>query len=308
MDTIVLKLNSEQAWNVDFLAEIPARLSNISQHDYGNGLVIAGKLGNMRVVVRETGIKIENSLAKYLLGNNIERMRLSDNKRAIEKLSDELNLPLHNGLITRFDYALNIEVREEVESYLPYLGDLGRYQRYESKRGLNYKTAPREIAIYDKIAEMKKRREPIAPYYIGKNMMRIEKRYLLNASKYFNRSEIKASDLYDEAFCLQVMDDWLNDYLRIKKLKNTLIDMRKTTTIKELYSIGVLALVQLQGGELAALSHVQERQRRGELTRKQAYDFKNAIRASSKLELVSKDNELIKELDEKVKEAVNYYR
>ena len=308
MDTVILKLTNEQAGNVDLLAEVPAWLSCISEHKYENGLQVCGKLGHMKVSVTERGVKIENSLSKYYVGSNIHDMRRGDIKKAIEKLSDELHLPMGMSIVKRFDFAKNITLSQEVENYLPYLGEMSRYFRYPSKRGINYRIAQRELAIYDKVAEMKAKREFVPPLYLGRNVMRIEKRYKLSTAKYFNRAEIKACDLYNEAFYMQVLDDWHNDYNRINKLSNTLIDMSTITTTKELKTLGVLALVQIQGGELAALTQLQERQRRGELTKKQAYDLKNAIRASSKLRIASKDNELIKELDEKVKEAVNYYR
>ncbi len=308
MDTITLKLTKEQAGNIDILAEIPANLSHISQHDFGNGLIISGRLNNMKVTASERGVKIENSLTKYYLGDNIQVMRRSDIERAIEKLSDELHLPVKEGIVTRFDFAKNIPLIQDVENYLKYLGDISRYQRYPSKRGLNYKIAGRELAIYDKIAEMKFNREIVPGIYEGKNIMRIEKRYLNKVASYFNMPVITGSDLYNEAFYMQVLDDWHNDYSRIDKLNNTVIDMSTVTTKRQLYNMGVLALVQMQGGEIAAIKQVQERQSKGELTKKQALDLRNAIKASSKERIKAKENELLNELEKKVKEAIIYYR
>ncbi len=308
MDTVTLKLTKEQAGNIDLLAKIPASLSHISQHDFGNGLIVSGKLSNMKVTASERGVKIENSLTKYYLGDNLQVMRRSDIERAIEKISDELHLPVKDAIATRFDFAKNIPLRQGIENYLNYFGEISRYQRYPSKRGINYKIAGRELAIYDKIAELKHNRETVPEIYEGKNIMRIEKRYLNKVASYFNMPVITGSHLFNEAFYIRVLNDWHNDYSRIDKLNNTVIDMSTVTTKRQLYSMGVLALVQMQGGEIAAIKQVQERLSKGELTKKQALDLRNAIKDSSRERLETKDNELLKELESKVKEAIAYYR
>ncbi len=308
MDTITLRLNKEQAGDIDFLAEIPTNLQSISEHKYESGLVIRGRLGNMLVSVTESSVKITNSLIKYYLGNNLQELRRSDIQRAITQLSDELHIPANKAEVLRFDYAKNITLSDEVTSYLSYLGNIGRYVRYQSKRGINYKMAAKEIAIYDKIAELKNKREFIPPLYQGKNIMRIEKRHLVNIKKYFNRSIITASTLYDEAFYLEVLKDWERDYFSIGKLHNSVLDMSGITTKKQLYLLGVRALLEQQGGEAAALLQLKERQKKGELTKKQVTDLKDAYIESNKYSILTKNNELVTELDEKVKEAIKYYR
>lgn len=308
MDTVTLKLTKEQAGNIDLLERIPAMLSNVSQHCYSNGVVIAGELRNMRVTVNENGVKIKNSLTKYFINSNIHNLSRKHTEEAIECLSDELSLPVKEASVIGLDYAKNIFLKQDVTSYLQYLGEISRYNRYQSKRGINYKIAERELAIYDKVAEMKSHREQVPPMFEGRNVMRIEKRYRSKLASYFNMPVVTGADLYEEHFYIGVLKDWLSDYNRIGKLNNTLVDMSGVTTKKELYSMGVLALVQMQGGEQAAIKQVQERQRNGELTKKQALDLRTAIKQSSGLVIASKDNELIRELDEKVKEAVCYYR
>ena len=308
MDTITLRLKKEQAGDIDFLAEIPTTLQSISEHNYGNGLVICGRLSNMRITVTENNVKIENSLCKYYLGNNLQEMRRSDIERAIQKLSDELHLPVGNASVLRFDFAKNISLSAEVSSYLNYLGNIGRYMRYPSKRGINYRIADKEIAIYDKIAQLKHSREFVPPFYQGKNIMRIEKRHLVNTAKHFNRSVITASNLFDEVFYIEAQKDWERDYNSISKLQNSIIDMSGITTKKQLYILGVRALIEQQGGETAALLQIQERQKKGELTKKQALDLRNAYKESNEYSVVTKDNELIAELNQKVKDSLRYYR
>ena len=103
MDTVTLKLTKEQAGSIDLLEQIPARLSNVSEHNYTNGLVIAGELGNMRVTVNENGIKIKNSLTKYFIDSNIHNLNRKHIEEAIQYLSDELCLPVQKATVTGLD-------------------------------------------------------------------------------------------------------------------------------------------------------------------------------------------------------------
>lgn len=47
---------------------------------------------------------------------------------------------------------------------------------------------------------------------------------------------------------------------------------------KELYKMGVLSLVERAGGETEILEQIKERQKLGQLTRKQAHDLRQTIK------------------------------
>ncbi len=308
MDSITLNLNKEDAGNIDLLAEIPLYLTNISEHNYGTGLIVGGRLGNLKVSVNESRVKIENSLTKYYLGNNLQMMRRCDIKSAIQKISDEIHLPVNKASVRSFDFAKNIILEHNVPLYFNYLGNNTKYARYQSKAGLNYKLNGKEVSIYDKIAELKHSREPVPELYNGKNVMRIESRYLQRIAKHFNRSIITASTLHNEAFYMAVNIDWYKDYCRINKLKKFKIDMSMIFTKKQYYETAALTFINEQGGELAALQNINERYKKGELTKKQAHDLRELVKECCKLKLQTCHSVLIIELDKKVKEAVRYYR
>jgi len=97
MDTICIKLKREKVPNIDLLAEVPSYLSDTSQHSFENGMVVAGKLGNLKVIVNERQIKIENSLCKWYLNDNLKVMARSDIKQAFEKMSDLLHLRIFDN-------------------------------------------------------------------------------------------------------------------------------------------------------------------------------------------------------------------
>ena len=49
------------------------------------------------------------------------------------------------------------------------------------------------------------------------------------------------------------------------------------TSKKELYTMGVLSLVEREGGEIEFLKKIKEQQQLGHLTRKQAYNLRQKI-------------------------------
>jgi hypothetical protein len=78
---------------------------------------------------------------------------------------------------------------------------------------------------------------------------------------------------------------------------------------KDLYTMGLLALIESQGGELSVISQIAEAQKTGILSKKQAFDLRRAIADACKVkEGITARNEAIAELDKKVRDAVKYYR
>lgn len=309
MDTISLTLRKEQVPNIDLLAEIPLYLTSISTEGFSYGKsTVNGKLGSFDVTINEDRIKIRNaSLTKFHLGNSLSMISRDGIKQAFEKMSDTLHLPIKKAEVQKFHYPKNIMLNYDVCLYLKHLGNYSHYNRLEQPYGINYKQVNKEFAIYDKIRETKHHREPLPPMYKDRFMMRLESRYGNNLCKQFNLPEITASLLYDESFYMLVNDNWYKDYKNIDKIKNYKIDMEQVTTKEQLKLLGVLSLVQREGGKDQALQNLKERYLTGKLTKKQHYDLKALIEQSSTMKLQTVESDLILELNQKVKEAVKYY-
>lgn len=308
MDTINLILRKEQVPNIDLLAEIPLYLTSITGdgNSYGKPSVY-GKLKNFDVSINPDRVRIGNaSLTKYFLDNSLAMMDRSSIKQALEKMSDTLHLPLDMAEVKSFHYPKNIMLANDVKLYLGYLGDLARFNRLEQPFGINYKRTSKELAIYDKIKEVKHKREPLPAMYKDRYMIRLETRYESELCRQFNKPIITASLLYDEGFYMQLNDNWYRDYKCIDKLKIQKIDMKEVTTRKQMELLGVLSLVQREGGKLQALKNLKERHLKGELTKKQHHDLKKLIEQSSTMKLQTVDSDLILELNQKVREVVKY--
>ena len=310
MDTISIKLGIEHIGNIDLLATIPNYLQDVSEHFYeGGNTAITGRLKNLKVVVTSQAISVKNgSLTKWYLGNNLGILSRGDIERAFNQLSDTLHVPINKADVKHFDFGKNIALAHPVSLYLNYLGSNGKYTRLEQKTALNYKITGRELCIYDKLAEMKSRGDTPPPLYHNSNMFRYEKRYLQGIAKYFNRASVTVATLYDEHFYKGLIEDWHKDYVNIQKQKTLKIDMDMVTTKEQMKMLGVLALVEMQGGKLAAFENIKERQTKKDLSKKQAYDLKELINQSLNLKLQTKQSDLIIELDSKMKEAVKYFR
>ena len=80
-------------------------------------------------------------------------------------------------------------------------------------------------------------------------------------------------------------------------------------TKRDLQTMGVLAMVERVGGEVEMITHINEAQKRGDLTAKQAFDLRQAVKSACKVrDGLTAPTEAITELDKKIAEAIRYYR
>lgn len=145
--------------------------------------------------------------------------------------------------------------------------------------------------------------------YDGRNVLRYEQRYTERIAKQMRRGEVLASMLYDEDFYVDVVNRWRDRYRAIKKINEITLNFQAMKTKQEMYKLGVLSLVEQAGGQLQMLEQIADAQRRGELTKKQAYDLRAAVNAACQTRAaISVPSDVIVELDKKIDEAVKFYR
>ena len=78
-------------------------------------------------------------------------------------------------------------------------------------------------------------------------------------------------------------------------------------TRKDQANQAILFYVTQRGGELVVMNEIKEAYKKGELTKKQAYDLRQQVDEACKCEPFTSSNDAIHELDKKVKEAVRFY-
>lgn len=311
-DTINFRLFQNEAGNVDFLSEIPCYLENVGEHNYNGEIVITGSLSGLKVSLNRYQVKVrDGSLCKWYLGDNFKTMGRGDAKRAIERLSDTLHVPMSKATVTRLDIAQNFILKQSPEVYLNHLGMLQYYKRCNMVEAgsLYYVKQATVLCFYDKNREQKSHKEPIPELYEGRNVLRYEQRYTNRVAQQLGFCEVTGVMLYDEAFYIDLLNRWRNTYRDIQKINDASLNFEAMRSKQQLYRMGVLSLIEQAGGQLQMIEQINEAQKRGVLSKKQAYDLRQAVNEACKVrEGLTVPNEAIKELDKKVCEAVKFYR
>lgn len=308
-DTIELKLTTPDPLSTDYLKYVPRYVELDTEHIYPNGTVLTGNLDGLVVSVTKHSVCIKKgSVCKWFLGDNVKVMTRQDTRQAIEKLSNILHLPMDCARVTRMDIAQNIITKHPIEVYLNHLGVLWKAKRAPMDNGLYYYKGKITICFYDKIKELKARKESIPELYTGRNVLRYEQRYMGRLSSIFG-IDVTGATLYDEVFYIHVINKWLEMYEQIDKINNANFNLKAMTTITDFKNMGLLALIMQMGGEVEFYNQINEARLRGELTSKQVHDIRNAILKANKFkdDLVI-ENDAIAELNSKIRDIVKFYR
>lgn len=309
-DTIFARLTKGEVQGIDFLAETPCYLDNVAEHTYSDGVVVTGDVGNLRVTLNHFQVKVrDGSLCKWYLGSNFKTMGRKDTQMAIERLSDTLHLPIGKAIITRIDVAQNLITRYPPDVYYNHLGLLKYATRLQEPNGIYYSQTGGRLAFYDKCKEQRKKGEDVPELYEGKNVLRYEQRYSKRIAQQMKVPEVTGSMLYDEAFYIGMLNRWRDTYRDIQKVNDVNLNFGVMKTKQQLYRMGVLSLIKQAGGQLEFITQINEAQKRGELTKKQAFDLRTIVKDVCKIrEGLTAPNEAIQELDKKVSEAIMFYR
>lgn len=309
-DTIYFRLTQGEVQGFDFLAETPCYLQDVAEHTFSDGVVISGNVGNLKVSLNRFQVKVKDgSLCKFYLGSNFKTMGRKDTQRAIEKLSDTLHLPMSKAAVTRLDVAQNFCTKYPPDVYFNHLGMLKYATRLQEPNGIYYSQTGGRLAFYDKAKEQSKKGEIIPELYEGKNVLRYEQRYTKRIARQFGLLEVTGSTLFDEAFYIDLLNRWRQNYKNIEKVNDVTFNFERMKTRQMLYKMGVLSLVERAGGQLEFIAQINEAQKRGELTKKQAFDLRATIKDVCQIrDGLTAPNEAIRELDKKVNEAIRFYR
>ena len=306
-DTVHFRLTVGDYGGVSFVEETPCYLADVATHDYNGSIVITGNLQGLRVSVTPWQVKVKDgSLCKWYLGDNLQTMSRGDVQRAIERLSDELHLPMNLATITRLDIGANLITQHPAEVYYNHLGVLAWAKRLVEPSGLYYSKRDERLCFYDKIKEQRSRREAIPDTHRGKNVLRYEQRYIGHLSRVLKVPPIKGATLYDGEFYSYIVSRWEQTYTAIGKINDTNINLNSMGTSRDFDRLCRLAMMERAGGELALIDQINELRKKGVITSKQAHDIRQKIKraASLKGEIVT-PNENIQELDRLIKECID---
>lgn len=313
LDTVRFRQTRAEVEGVDFLNEIAPTLNPeglcVRQYDWGE--CVTGNVEGLSVSVSPNQVRVNGSICKWMLGDNYQAMGRGDIKRAVERLSDTLCLPMERAIITRLDVGLSIPVREPTANYFNHLGVLNYAQRLQQPHSLYYhrhRQAER-LCFYDKNREQRDHREPIPDLYRDSNVLRYEQRYMARLPHLLGVAQVTAAMLYDERFYISLLNRWREAYQAIRKVNEITLNFQAMKTKRDLQKMGILAMVEQMGGEVEMMTRINEAQKCDYLTAKQAFDLRQAVKDACKIrEGITAPSEAIIELDKKIVEAIRYYR
>lgn len=308
-DNVDFKVRGFEIEGIDFLSQIPLYFDVTGEHCFHGEVVITGNLNGLRVSASRRGVNVSNgSLCKWYLGDNFKTMERGDVQRAIEKLSDTLHLPMDKATITRIDLAQNFIMKYPTEVYFNHLGSYYPSKRLEQPNGLYYSKHDTLLAFYDKVKEQQAKRQPIPELYSNRNTLRYEMRYKARLKDTFKVDKVTGAMLYEEQFYMDIVNRWKKAYKDIKKINDVTLNFEAMKTKRDLYTLGLASLIDQQGGQLSMIQQINEAFKKGELTKKQSYDLRQAITEASRATIATVESDLIKELDKKIDDVVRFYR
>lgn len=281
-------------------------LTDHTEQNSARGYSISGRAGDYLVYLNQSGISLKGSLPKFLLPDNIHTLTRSGARDAIQKLSDEIHLPINLAKVTRVDVSTVLPMSREPFEYYPLLGNKPRFERLQAtKNTLYYNTNEKQLIFYNKIAEAKAKGVKIPIGFEGANLLRVEARYTKRLPKHLKQPVVTGATLWNEKFYSEMVKRWANEYYSIDKLKP--VSIMDTTNIKTPKdgANAILSIALLEKGQEFINSHIAD------LRAKNTYpDPKYYTRVKDELNRLiiastaTERSELIKELDKAVNEIV----
>ena len=310
-DTVNFRLTAADVEGVSFLEQTLCYLADAGVHQYNSGgVIVTGNLNGLKVTVSRWQVKINGgSLCNWFLGNNYQSLTRRDVQRAIERLSDELHLPMSRAAVTRLDVGCTIITKHPTGVYFNHLGELAGAKRLPHPGGVYYDKRGVVLCFYDKNRERRDKRGAIPDLYRGRNVLRYEQRFTQRLASAFKLAEVTGATLYDERFYIEALKRWRDTYNAIDKINDIQLNFGAMKGKRELNKRLFLALIEQFGGEVAFLNEITEAQKRGEIDRKQASDLRKAVKQACQVQegLIIK-SEVVSELSKKIAEAVRFYR
>lgn len=307
-DTLNLWLPAQSITGLDYLNTVPTLLNNLALHTKAETNYYTGSLNGLNTCVSENGISVKGSICKFYLNDNIKTLNRQDTQRAIEMLSDTLNLPFADANVNRIDLAQSFTVNHKPEIYYDLFGDSTNYKRLTQPKSVYYSNGLRTKLFYNKIAEAKSKRVPIPEIWQNKNVLRYELRYTSRLPKQFNTFKVLAKNLYEQDFYIDMINRWFNEYESINKLNEINLNLDKMNKPKDFFT--QMALMKINEiGQNETLKLVEKLKESNCFEHKEYYSrLKAEIKKQCKAHQPEADNILITEINKKIKQVKEYYR
>lgn len=294
------------------LLAIPNCLNDVrSVTDYLTGEVREyGNLDSLSVSVYSNGLSIVGSLAKYHHSDNLFTLNRQTTQEAIADISDRLRVDLGAAKVSSLEFGTHFTMSNPVPEYLALMGEAPYLKRcrytdntlyYRSKGKREYKVH----TFYDKAEESNKRGVALPQSLAGANLLRYELRYNKQLNQQLKTNTVTAALLYDERFYRSMLQRYSDVYFSINKtnvLKTNI--MSEIKTVGDAFEVAMARLINQAGHEEIETFLSKLRQAKVFDDPKYYTRLKKKFQdVAGKVRLTQTDD-LIKELDEKIRDVV----
>lgn len=266
-----------------------------------------GDLKNLLVCQFKNGISVRGSLSKYYYGDNLRTLTLDHTECAIDKLCLQLDVSFYDAIVYKMEFGTNFILNHPVGNYLILLNEYKKSKKTTfGNESIYFKSSKKDLVFYNKTKEMNKKKIIIPVEYkdLNNRIMRYEIRLNKRINEQFMKT-VKLYHLYDEDFFFQVLTIWKDSYFAISKLKVMKNNLTSYVNYKN-YMIS-LALSNIQGKGLEYILKDIDLNRHFFKSTQEASRTKANIRKLVNKNEYSLENDLIKELDEKVLKVLSIY-
>lgn len=303
VDTVKLWQPFEMCNKGSIVNSIVNMLDNATQHTKQDGTVyFSGHTLGMKTSVSTSGLSITGSLCKSYLNDNFQTLTRQCTQRAIEQLSDIIHISLNGAKVSRVDIGQNFIVNEAPEKYYYFLGNSKHFERLEQPHSITYQQGLRTKLFYNKAEEAKAKKQRLPEIFENRHVLRYELRFMSRLPKQFNKAIVTAQDLFNEAFYIDMLQRWIDEYNKIQKHK-LLTPKTEIMTSNEAFEYFFAYLIEIHG-QNKALEHVE--QIKDLLSNKREFErFKTKINS---LKDLTQESDLIKEIGTKINRVKNHFR
>lgn len=283
------------------------------QIDHETGEVCTfGSLEGLKVSIYTSGISITGSLSKYLHSNNIYPLDRHSTAQAVEKLSDSLHISFNEAKVTGLEFGTQFVMKHQVSDYLSRLGDMPKLLRYHFDVGSLYykpkgKQQSKVFAFYDKKADAVSKDMILPLGFEEANLLKYEMRINRRLPQQLGVPEVTASTLSEKTFYHSMVKRYQENYFAISKLKQIKTDvMDEIKTVSDAFDVFVARLIT-QSNQTQIAGFLEE------LKDAKVFDDRNSyFRLKKKIQSIASkaditvSDELIKELDDEIKNIGAY--
>lgn len=300
-DTTIMELHKGDAVGIDFIKDVSSKLMNLKEGVINGVNYCEGYLdGILKVRCTNQRLKIpEGNMRAFFFDNPFYDFDRGTYEKAIEKLEDELQVPIKRARMKRIDCGLTISLKHKPEIYFRHYGNIKGYKRLDQDNGVTWKSKEDSYVMYWKQNHLIAKKRPIPIDKKNRNHLRAELRVSRQLGKYFGHSDIRAEDLFNESFYMNAFDKWHCAYEKVMKsgreLNSISIPQTKSELLENLACVGVS---KFHPSEVE--DRIYDAQQMRNITPKQAHDLRKTVKRLQEKGRTESPSELVEELNRKI--------